>query len=230
MSCALAQPGSRAGVSGRLHSHCRRSGFINALTLSLMEKAVLAARAWPEDLKLSFNLSASNLSSRGFVLEFLSLLEQHAFDPGRLNCEVTETTVMWDFAEACRAIDVLKDAGIRLSLDDFGTGYSSLSHVHRLPLDCIKVDRSFVRGISPDTAGYGIVKSLLALSREMGISCVVEGVETEEELSILRTLGTSEVQGYLFSKPISAEDLGAILQGRAQLGGPNTRKPSAATA
>lgn len=204
-----------------------RSGFINALTLSLMEKALLAARSWPDELKLSFNLSASNLSSRGFVLDFLKLLELHAFDPKRLNCEVTETTVMWDFAEACLAIDVLKEAGIRLSLDDFGTGYSSLSHVHRLPLDCIKVDRSFVRGISPDTAGYGIVKSLLALSRDMGISCVVEGVETEEELSVLRTLGTSEVQGYLFSKPISAGDLEALLQGDAQLGGQTGRSPSA---
>eukprot|EP00903_Cladosiphon_okamuranus_P001360 g1358.t1 len=207
-----------------------RSGFINKLTLCLMEKAILAARSWPADLKLSFNLSASNLSSRGFVLDFLKLLDQHAFDPKRLNCEVTETTVMWDFAEACRAIDVLKEAGVRLSLDDFGTGYSSLSHVHRLPLDCIKVDRSFVRGISPDTAGYGIVKSLLALSRDMGISCVVEGVETEEELSVLRTLGTNEVQGYLFSKPVSAEDLVAILQGHAQLGGAHSLNPSAATA
>ena len=207
-----------------------RSGFINRLTLSLMEKAVQAAHAWPEEVKLSFNLSASNLSSRGFVLEFLKLLDRHGFDPRRLNCEVTETTVMWDFAEACRAIDVLKEAGIRLSLDDFGTGYSSLSHVHRLPLDCIKVDRSFVRGISPDTAGYGIVKSLLAMSREMGISCVVEGVETEEELSVLRTLGTSEVQGYLFSKPISAGDLEALLTGRADLGGPQRPGTSAARA
>lgn len=207
-----------------------RSGFINSLTLSLMEKAIQAAQAWPADLKLSFNLSASNLSSRGFVTDFLKLLAQHAFDPKRLNCEVTETTVMWDFAEACRAIDILKEAGIRLSLDDFGTGYSSLSHVHRLPLDCIKVDRSFVRGISPDTAGYGIVKSLLALSKDMGISCVVEGVETEEELSVLRTLGTCEVQGYLFSRPISAEALEALLQGEAQLGDPAGRAASAAMA
>ncbi|MCK7611871.1 putative bifunctional diguanylate cyclase/phosphodiesterase [Roseibium sediminicola] len=206
-----------------------RSGMINKLTLVLLGKALVAARDWPLDLKVSFNLSASNLSSRGFVREFLKLLKDHAFDPVRLNCEVTETSVMWDFAEANRAIAILKNAGIRLSLDDFGTGYSSLSHVHQLPLDCIKVDRSFVQGIKPDTIGYGIVKSLLAMSREMGISCVVEGVETEEELAVLRSLGTSEVQGYLFSKPVGAPELEALLNGKASLGGQSGARPASAT-
>ncbi len=187
-----------------------RCGVINRLTLVLLRKALEAARHWPADLKLSFNLSASNLSSRGFVQEILDLLESFGFEPGRLHCEVTETSVMWDFKEASRAILALKETGIRLSLDDFGTGYSSLSHVHKLPLDCIKVDRSFVHGIRPETAGYGIVKSLLALSRDMGIACVVEGVETEEELSVLKSLGTSEVQGYLFSRPLSEADLGRL--------------------
>lgn len=196
-----------------------RAGLINRLTLILLEKALVAAERWPADLRVSFNLSASNLSSRGFVSEFLQLLTSHGFDPRRLNCEVTETSVMWDFGEASRAIAVLKKAGIRLSLDDFGTGYSSLSHVHQLPLDCIKVDRSFVQGITPDTIGYGIVKSLLAMSREMGISCVVEGVETQEELAVLRSLGTSEVQGYLFSRPVGAPELDALLSGKVSLGG-----------
>ena len=117
---------------------------------------------------------------------------------------------MWDFKEASRAILALKETGIRLSLDDFGTGYSSLSHVHKLPLDCIKVDRSFVHDIRQGTAGYGIVKFLLALSRDMGIACVVEGGETAEELSILKSLGTSEVQGYLFSRLLSEADLGRL--------------------
>jgi len=198
-----------------------RSGVINKLTLTLLGKALSAARNWPQELKLSFNLSASNLSSRGFVLDFLNLLEAHAFAPARLNCEVTETSVMWDFNEAYRAIAALKDAGIRLSLDDFGTGYSSLSHIHRLPLDCIKVDRSFVQGITPDSSGYGIVKSLLAMSREMGIACVVEGVETKEELAVLRSLGTNEVQGYLFSKPVGASELEALLDGKTWLDCPS---------
>ncbi|MEP1931081.1 MAG: EAL domain-containing protein [Roseibium sp.] len=187
------------------------AGYINRITLTLLAKAMKAAQSWPDDLTLSFNLSATNLSSRGFVIEFLKTLTDNGFDPHRMDCEVTETSVMWDFDEACRAIDVLKSAGIGLSLDDFGTGYSSLSHVHNLPLDCIKVDRSFVSGINPDTPGYGIVKSMLALSRDMGISCVVEGVETEDELEVLKSLGTSRVQGYFYSKPLSESDLGDLL-------------------
>ena len=194
------------------------AGYINRITLTLLAKAMRAAKSWPQNLRVSFNLSASNLSSRGFVQEFLAVLTEHRFDPRRLDCEVTETSVMWDFQEACRAIDILKSAGIGLSLDDFGTGYSSLSHVHRLPLDCIKVDRSFVSGITADTVGYGIVKSLLALSRDMEISCVVEGVETEEELAVLKSLGTNRVQGYLYSKPLTEQDLGVLLKdGQAKI-------------
>lgn len=188
---------------------------INRMTLILLRKAMTAATAWPENLRLSFNLSATNLSSGGFVEEFLGILNEFGFDPRRMNCEVTETSIMWDIQEANRAIGILKSAGIGLSLDDFGTGYSSLSHVHSLPLDCIKIDRSFVSGINPDTTGYGIVKSLLALSREMEIGCVVEGVETEEELDVLRQIGASCVQGYLFSKPVPADELTRLLEERS---------------
>ncbi len=188
------------------------AGQINKMTLILLEKALDAYRSWPEDLMMSFNLSASNLSSHGFVDQFLTTLKAHGFNPERMSCEITETSIMWDFEEACRAISLLKAAGIRLSLDDFGTGYSSLSHVHNLPLDCIKVDRSFVSGIHPDTAGYGIVKSLLTLSRDMEISCIVEGVETEQELEVLKGIGTCCVQGYLFSKPVPAEELTLLLK------------------
>ncbi|SMP19365.1 diguanylate cyclase (GGDEF) domain-containing protein [Roseibium denhamense] len=189
-----------------------RSGLINRLSLIILDKALSATKTWPENVRLSFNLSASNLSSKGFILEFLQKVENHRFDPSRLDCEITETTVMWDFNEACRAIDVLKETGIGISLDDFGTGYSSLSHVHQLPLDRIKVDRSFVTGIQPDSVGYGIVKSLLALSRDMGIACVVEGVETDQELRVLEGLGTCHVQGYLFSKPLPARELPDFFQ------------------
>lgn len=188
-----------------------RSGVINQISLDLFEKALSQAKTWPESLRLSFNLSASNLSSRRFIVEFLRILQQSGIAPQRLSCEVTETSVMWDFKETRRALDTLKEAGVRISLDDFGTGYSSLSHVHRLPLDCIKIDRSFVSDLSPGSTGYGIVKSLLALSRDMAISCVVEGVETEEELSVLKDLGASFVQGYLFSKPLNAPELAQLL-------------------
>jgi len=189
-----------------------QSGVINRLTLDLLAKALGAASHWPEDLRIAFNLSATNLSSRGFALTFLNLLKENGFDPARLTCEVTETSVLWDFNEAQKTIQMLKEAGVRLSLDDFGTGYSSLSHIHKLPLDCLKVDRSFVSGINPDTTGYGIVKSMLALCRDRGITCIVEGVETPDELDVLKNLGARYVQGYLYSKPLAREELDALLR------------------
>lgn len=188
-----------------------QSGLINDISLHLFDQALTEAKNWPATLGLSFNLSASNLSSRGFILDFLRILKRHGFAPGRLSCEVTETSVMWDFQETMSALTLLKDSGIKLSLDDFGTGYSSLSHVHDLPLDCIKVDRQFVSGISVDTNGYRIVKSLLALSRDMDVSCVVEGVETEAELAVLNEIGCDQVQGYLFARPLEAEAFSEFL-------------------
>lgn len=189
-----------------------QSGVINRLTLDLLIKALVAAANWPDDLRIAFNLSATNLSSRGFAVTFLELLKEHRFNPARLTCEVTETSVLWDFTEAQKTIQILKEAGIRLSLDDFGTGYSSLSHIHNLPLDCLKVDRSFVSGIRPETTGYGIVKSMIALCRDRGILCIVEGVETRAELEVLKNLGARYVQGYLYSKPLAREDLDALLR------------------
>ncbi|TWI92582.1 diguanylate cyclase (GGDEF)-like protein [Roseibium hamelinense] len=188
-----------------------RAGLINRLTLLLLEKALKEVHRWPSDLHLSFNLSPSNLSSKGFIYQMLELVKKHGFPASRLEVEITETAVMWDFEQAKAAIEVLKEVGIGIALDDFGTGYSSLKHIHLLPLDKIKVDRSFVRNIRPNSTSYGIVKSLLNLSRDMGISCVVEGVETAEELLVLQNLGAEYIQGYFFSKPIKAEEVGSYV-------------------
>ncbi len=138
-------------------------------------------------------------------MHLVAIILKSGFDPKRLDLEITETAIMHDFEQARAAIDTLKALGCGISLDDFGTGYSSLTQLHSLPLTKIKIDRSFVTDLHLKPASHKIVKSLLALSRDMGLGCIVEGVETELEMEALAALGCSFVQGYRLSRPL-AED------------------------
>jgi predicted signal transduction protein with EAL and GGDEF domain len=171
----------------------------------LLEKALVAAAKWPNDVRLSFNLSTKDISSSDGVARLVSIINRTSFDPKRIDFEITETAMMHDFMQASAAIEILKALGCGISLDDFGTGFSSLSQLHSLPLTKIKIDRSFVTDLHRRPASYKIVKSLLTLSRDMSLGCIVEGVETEAEAEALRTLGCSLVQGYHYSEPLSEE-------------------------
>jgi diguanylate cyclase (GGDEF)-like protein len=199
-----------------------RAGLINRLTLVLFRQALVCARSWPEDVRLSFNLSAANIAKTDYVLGLVDEIHNHGIAPERVDFEITETAIIRDDYQAQEAIAELKRTGVRISLDDFGTGYSSLSHLHRFPLDKIKIDKSFVTNIGENSAGYGIVKSLLNLSRDMNIGCIIEGVETEEELAIIRSLGGEMVQGYYYSKPISGD---AVLDYLASSDGAVSEEP-----
>jgi predicted signal transduction protein with EAL and GGDEF domain len=189
-----------------------RIGKINAITSILFGKALRVATDWPEDMRLSFNLSAQDISSPEGIAELTDILRKSGFNPARLDLEITETAVMHDFGQARIAIESLKKLGCGISLDDFGTGFSSLSQLHALPLTKIKVDRSFVVDLHMKPASYKIVKSLVALSRDMGLGCIVEGVETEEEMQALRTMGSISVQGYYYSPPIPEGQIAEFLQ------------------
>lgn len=186
-----------------------RAGIIATLTGRLLKKSLDAARKWPEDVRLSFNLSAHDLNSAEGTLAVLGIVQNSGFDPRRIDFEITETAFAYDFAQVRKSIDMLHRMGCGISLDDFGTGYSSLTRLHALPLTKIKIDRSFVTDIQDNPASYKIVKSLLTLSRDMYLDCVVEGVETADELATLRDLGANLVQGYFFSPPVAERDLAA---------------------
>ena len=188
-----------------------RAGIIGSLTRPLLKKALAAAAHWSQDLRLSFNLSAYDLNSAESTLAIVSIIRGSAFDPGRLDLEITETAFTHDFEQVQRSIEMLRLLGCGISLDDFGIGYSSLSRLHALPLTKIKIDRSFVTGLHKSPASFKIVKSLLALSRDMGLDCVIEGVETQEELATLRSLGGLMVQGYIYSPPILEDQIVAYL-------------------
>lgn len=184
-----------------------RAGIVRELTRPLLRRALIIAKEWNSGIRLSFNLSAHDLNSHDSVLAIVEIIESSGFSLRNLDLEITETAFTHDFEQVKRSIEMLRLLGCGISLDDFGTGYSSLSRLHALPLTRIKIDRSFVTDLHKTPASYKIIKSLLALSRDMELDCVVEGVETEEELSTIRALGGVLVQGYVFSPPIAACDV-----------------------
>ncbi|MCI4678393.1 EAL domain-containing protein [Rhodoblastus acidophilus] len=184
---------------------------IHLVTRTILRKALAAARDWPEDIGLSFNLSARDLASPVAMTQLAALIERSAFDPGRLEIEVTETALISDFEHAAHAIQRLKALGARISLDDFGAGYSSLAYIHRLPVDRIKIDRSFVQEMHANSAARDIIKSVISLCDNLKLNCATEGVETLEQLDLLRDYGCNVVQGFYFGAPIGQEAVAEMI-------------------
>jgi diguanylate cyclase (GGDEF)-like protein len=179
-----------------------RIGLIRPLTQVLLARALATAKTWPDHIRLSFNLSAHDVCAAEGILPLISIIAKSGLPPHRIDFEITETAVTFDFVRAQESIATLKAMGCGISLDDFGTGYSSLSHVHRLPLDKLKIDRSFVADVNENPVSHKIIKSLTGLCDDMEIACVVEGVETRAQLDTLRRLGCDFIQGYYFAKPM----------------------------
>lgn len=193
-----------------------RAGLVHGLTRTLLGKALAEAARWPEPVGLSFNLSMHDLGSAEELARLLELIERSGVHPARIDLEVTETAVFSDTVQLQRAAGQLRGLGCGVSLDDFGTGFSSLSQLLALPLTKIKIDRRFVAGIEDKPTSMKIVRSLLTLSRDMELGCVIEGVETAEELAVLRELGGELMQGYLFARPMPAAEVPAWLARNAR--------------
>ncbi len=183
-----------------------QSGLITQLTNNLLRKAAKTARQWPDDVKLSFNLSADQLVRPGAGLVLISILAETGLNPWRLEVELTETAIMRDMDRALDTIGNLRDAGINISLDDFGTGHSSLGHIRDIPLNKIKIDKSFIDNICADEKNRDIVRVIFDMCRSLNLDSVAEGIETVEQLDILRAKGAHLGQGYLFSRPVSARE------------------------
>jgi len=196
-----------------------RVGMIRQVTKTLLGKALAALRSWPEEVRLSFNLSAHDLSDAETAVQIIALINRSGVNPRRLDFEITETAIVNDTRQSRAAAITFKALGVGISLDDFGTGYSSLSHVHKLPLDKLKIDRSFVTDIESNGASLKIVKSLIALCADMGLTCIVEGVETHAQLRVLQSLGCRAAQGYYFARPMSGGDVANWLMRDGQTAG-----------
>jgi diguanylate cyclase (GGDEF)-like protein len=182
-----------------------RTGLITQLTQTLLARALAEAKAWPADLRLSFNLSMQDIASPQAIGRIIDLVQQSGLAPTRIDFEITETAVMRDFEQSCAALAQLRALGARIALDDFGSGYSSLSYVHRLPLDKIKIDRGFIAELEAQDTSRNILRSMLDLCRNLKLECVVEGAETAGQVAILTQLGCRYLQGYFISRPIQAD-------------------------
>jgi diguanylate cyclase (GGDEF)-like protein/PAS domain S-box-containing protein len=188
-----------------------QSGLIVPLGHGVLERACTEALRWNEDrgelepLRVAVNFSPRQLSHPRAVEAVVETLERVGLAPDLLCVEITESALVEDAAATLATLNRLKEIGVRLALDDFGTGYSSLTYVRRFPIDTLKIDRSFIDGIVGSTEDEAIVTAVLSMGRALGVHVVAEGVETEEQAARLRTLGCKLAQGYLFSRPISAD-------------------------
>jgi diguanylate cyclase (GGDEF)-like protein len=193
-----------------------RSELVNRITEVLLRRALAEAKSWPADIRISFNLSARNLASSETVLRIISIINESKIRPDRIDLEITETVLMADFDNARDKLHALRRLGPRISLDDFGSGYSSLSYVHRLQFDKIKIDRGFITGIAQDPKSLNVIKTVVDLSRNLDLDCVVEGVETEEQFDIIRELGCDMAQGYFSGRPMPGSDVVQYLEAEAR--------------
>jgi EAL domain-containing protein (putative c-di-GMP-specific phosphodiesterase class I) len=156
-------------------------------------------------LTVSVNVSSRQLSDPRLIEHVESALAETGLNPESLVLEMTESAIMGDATQTLATLNRLKKMNIRLEIDDFGTGYSSLSYLQRLPFDTLKIDRSFITELSAGNGSLEIVKAILELAHSLRMGVITEGVETEQQLSILRRLDCNLIQGFLFSKPVDAD-------------------------
>jgi diguanylate cyclase (GGDEF)-like protein len=180
-------------------------GIIGPLSQLVLRKATEAARSWPQELFLSFNLSPSQLVDQNTGLHILAILDRTGFDPRRLEIEITETGLMSDPVSAEKIVNDLRRVGIRVSLDDFGTGQSSLGRLREFRFDKLKIDRAFVSSILEDRPSEHIIRAILAMCEGLGMEVVAEGIEEEAQAERLIQFGCGGGQGYLFGKPANAD-------------------------
>lgn len=192
------------------------SGLIQPITIKLLRSACEQLAAWNRQFEnrrlfVSVNLSAGHLSRSGIVDALRSILYETETIPDRLKLEITESAVMEDADRAITILRKIKDLGVGLSIDDFGTGYSSLSYLQRLPVDTLKIDRSFVSSMQNGADNGEIVRTVIAMAKALKLDVVAEGVETVHHLHQLRILGCEYGQGYLFSRPVTADEAQEII-------------------
>jgi EAL domain-containing protein (putative c-di-GMP-specific phosphodiesterase class I) len=183
-----------------------QTGLIGPLTEWVLRAAVRQAYVWQRrypDMRVAINLSMRNLQDPTLANTIAELLEQW---PAHLDVEITESALMADPERALATLSALSDVGVRIAIDDFGTGYSSLAYLKRLPVDVLKIDRSFVRDLHTHTNDRIIVRSTIDLAHNLGLRVVAEGVEDSTAAEVLRQFGCDEIQGYHLSRPVPAPD------------------------
>ena len=189
-------------------------GFIVPLGEWVIREACLAAARWPEHLSVAVNISAAQFRGSSLMPVIVNALAASGLHPTRLEIEITETVLLQDREATLAVLHQLRALGIRIAMDDFGTGYSSLTYLQSFPFDKIKIDRSFVKNITENAGSLYIVRAVAALANGMGMSATAEGVETTEQLDKIAAVGCTEMQGYLFSKPLPVAEIERLFLSR----------------
>lgn len=200
-------------------SVAEETGLIVPLGQWVLHETCRQLRRWQDqfqvnkDFFVSINVSPKQFLHSGFLKEVIRTLEIIDLNPSSLKLEITETALMENIEEASSLLKQLRSLGLGLSIDDFGTGYSSLSYLHRLPIDTLKIDRSFVMRLNENPENKEIVRTIILLAQNLGMDVVAEGVETEQQLEELKELKCNYVQGYLLSRPMDGEPAGDLISG-----------------
>ena len=186
-------------------------GLIVALGEWVIRQACFDAAQWPDDVGVAVNLSPTQLVSAGLLPAVLNALAFARLPPARLELEITEAVLMQNSEVTLRTLHQLRSLGIRISMDDFGTGYSSLSYLRSFPFDNIKIDRCFINGLGTSSESNAIVQAVAGLAESLNMTTTAEGVETGEQLDLVRRLGCTDVQGFYYSPPVTARELAKLL-------------------
>ena len=196
-----------------------KSGMIVPIGAWVLEEGIQKYAEWREkyncDMILSLNISAIQYKRPDFVNNLLELLEKYRVNPKDIELEITESVLIDDFEQVVSKLRTLKEYGIKISLDDFGTGYSSLSYLKGLPIDTLKIDKSFIDTVTEDKSTQVITESIVSMVKKLGYETVAEGVETEEQFEYLKKIECDNIQGYLLGKPMPADGIADLLENEA---------------
>ncbi|AXK57332.1 putative bifunctional diguanylate cyclase/phosphodiesterase [Pseudomonas protegens] len=195
------------------------SGLINRISQWVVGEATRQSRAWQQaglaPIRLSVNLSANDFRQPQLLQQLQHALRDSALDPTLLELEITEGVLMQNVEATLATLQAIKALGVRLAVDDFGTGYSSLSYLRKFPVDVLKIDQSFIHGLSHEPKDAALVSAIIQLGRSLNLSIIAEGVETQEQLAFLKQQGCEEGQGFYFSKALPADSFARLLRAQA---------------
>ena len=183
------------------------TGIIVPLGEWVIRKAIQEASEWRDEVAVAINLSPAQMQNPSLLATVVGALAASQLDPGRLEIEITENVLMQETEHNLRTLHALRELGVKIALDDFGTGYSSLSYLRNFPFDKIKIDQRFVADIDTSAENQAIVRAIISLARDLGMRVTAEGVENEQQATVLAGLGCTEVQGFLYSRPMPSSEL-----------------------